>query len=253
MAHPSSGDAAHGKLLVVLPVITTTYADVCVESLLKEDSAAEINPDDVLVIDNSRDGFAAERYGFRTYRHPQNHNCGVARSWGIGAHEVVERGLDYLVIMSSVMQFGPILHTSWTRQMLDFWGERVIECEISSWHLIAFHREVFERTGYPDINYHPAYIEGLDMSLRMRQVGWEGGWRRVALNAMSQGSALHNAVVSCPAQPLLDYYEQKWGGIKGEERYTLPWGDKPLGYFEETDIPTLAARYNLGEYGVNWW
>lgn len=248
MTHPSSGDPAKGRFLVVLPIITAPYADICVESLLMKDSSAEIDPADILVIDNTRGGWAAEKYGLPTYRDPDGHNLGVARSWNVGVRQVLDRGLDYLVIMSASMRFGPLIHTSWTRQMLEFWGERVIEAHGLSWHLIALHRTCFERIGLFDTNFH-AYFESIDWCRRLRLVGWEEGFIHVWINALCQGTALHISEISCPAKPLIAYYNTKWRGDKGEEKYDLPWGDKPLDYFEEVPIPVLAERYGW----ENWW
>ena len=240
-----------GGLLAVLPIITHDYADACVASILKPQSASGFDAADLLIVDNTRAGSA--RYGLRTHRDPDGHNLGVARSWNVGAREVLERGLDYLVIVSASMLFGPILHTTWTRQMETFWGENVIEADGHSWHLIAFHRRVFEGIGLFDENLYPAYFEAQDFSFRMRQVGWEGGWTRVWVNALSQGHALHNQVVNCPADPLLEYMRTKWGGNKHEETFTQPFGDRPLDWWPEATIPELAKRYDLGERGVGWW
>lgn len=234
-------------LLVICPIITPTYADACIESVLRPDSAFGINRDDILIVDNSRDGFA-HKYGLRTYRDADGHNLGVARSWNVGAREVLEHNLDYLVILSSVMQFGPILHTTWRRQMEEFWGAKVIEAEIHSWHLISFHRTVFDKVGLFDENFH-AYFEAIDFGYRMRMVGWEQGWIRVAINALSQGSALHTSVISCPAKPLLAYYQEKWGGEKGHETFVQPFGDQSLDYWPSSTIPELAERYGW----TTWW
>jgi hypothetical protein len=240
-------------LLAVLPIISHHTADVCVASLQRPDSASGLDSGEILVVDNTRDGTAGA-YGYRTYRDPDGHNLGVARSWNIGAREVLEQGLDYLVLMSSSMQFGPILHTTWKRQMETFWGATAIECDGHSWHLIAFHRTVFEKIGLFDENFYPGYFEAIDFGYRMRMVDLENHWPRVWVNALSQGAALHNEIVSCPAPPLLDYYEEKWGGPKGEELWDRLFGqagpcEKPLGFFEDRTIPYLAAKYELKE----WW
>jgi GT2 family glycosyltransferase len=137
--------------------------------------------------------------------------------------------------------------------MLAFWGADVIENDGNSWHCIAFHRRCFEGIGRFDPAFYPAYFEGLDFSYRLRMVGMEGGWPRVWINALSQGVALHNQAVSCPAAPLLAHYRAKWSGDKGEEQWTRPWGDKPLDYVVEEPIPVLAERYGLGPYGETWW
>lgn len=236
------------NLLVVLPVITHETTDKCIASLAMADSAAGIEPDDILIVDNTVEGWG-DMYGLRTYRDSDDHNLGVARSWNIGAKEVLERNLDYLVIMSASMQFGPEMHTTWTKQMQTFWGETVIEADGHSWHLLAFHRRVFEAIGLFDTNFYPAYFEAIDFGYRMRMANMEYAWRHVWINAMSQGVALHAPLIDCPAAPLLAYYKQKWNGDKGDEKYVLPFGNKPLDYFEDVPIPELAARYELKE----WW
>lgn len=240
-------------VLAVVPVIAKFTADISVPSMAAPTSSLGLAPDQVLLVDNSRDGFVqAGRYaktGFGVYRDPDGHNLGVARSWNIGAKRVLNYGLDYLLIISSVMDFGPTLHTTWLEQMERFWGENVIECDGHSWHLLAIHRRVFEKVGLFDENFYPGYWEGLDFSFRMRQVGWEGGWTRCWVNAKSLGHALHLQVVDCPADPLKAYLEAKWGGEKHEETFSLPWGDQPLGYWPEHSIPELAEKYELRK----WW
>lgn len=238
-------------LLCVLPVMpvddaTTAVTERCLRSVLAPDSAAGLDPSEILVVDNSRHGYDS---GLRTHRDPNGHNLGVARAWNVGAAEVLERDLDYLVIMSASMQFGPILHTTWRHQMETFWGETVIEADGHSWHLIALHRRIFETIGLFDPNFYPAYFEQIDFGYRMRMHRMEAGFRRVWVNALSQGSALHNQAVSCPAGPLLDYYRDKWGGDKGEETFVQPFGDRPIDWWPEASIPELAARYGL----VTWW
>ena len=234
-------------LLVVLPVLTHTYADICVDTMLMPDSASGFRPDEILVVDNTREG-TASKYGLRTHRDPDGHNLGTSRSWNIGAREVLDRELDYLVIMSASMRFGPEYQTTWRRQMEAFWGHNVLEATGHSWHLIAFHRRVFERVGLFDENFH-AYQEAIDFGYRMRMLGLEVGFVHLWVNALSQGVGLHAPLVSCPAEPLLRYYELKWSGCKGEERWVQPFGSKPIDYWEPVTIPELAHRYGW----TNWW
>lgn len=243
-------------LLCVLPVIGPSTTEQCLRSLLAPNSASGLTAEDLLVVDNSREGWMPSistvlGADLRAYRDPDGHNLGVARSWNIGAREVVDRGLDYLVILSASMLFGPELHCTWRWQLEQFWDENVIEAEGHSWHAIAFHRRVFERIGYFCEGFWPGYVEALDFSYRMRQVGWEGGWRRVWFNALSQGHALHLPYVECPWKPLNDLYVTRWGGEKGAETFTLPYGVRPLDYDADADtpVPVLAARYGI----TNWW
>jgi hypothetical protein len=236
------------KLLAVLPVLTRTYADRAVASIVAPDSAFGLPPEEILVVDNTRDG-SFPNLGLPSYRDPEGHNLGVARSWNVGARRVLEEGLDYLVVVSASMLFGPILHTTWRWQLETFFGAPVIEADGHSWHLIAFHRSAFERVGLFDENFYPGYFEAIDFGRRLALVGLEGGWPRPWVNALSQGAALHNAVVSTPADPLLAYYAEKWGGAKGSETFDRPWGDQAIDFFPDRSIPELAEAYGLEV----WW
>lgn len=207
------------------------------------------------MVDNSRDGWAHKQAHKRaelpTIRDPDHHNLGTSRSWNIGARHVLEHNLDYLVLVSSSIRFGPILHTTWTRQMSEFWGAKVIEATGLSWKLIALHRTCFERIGLFDPAFWPGYFEAIDWCRRLHLIGWEQGFVHVWANAMAAtvGEYAHMVL----AQPLLDHYASKWGGPKGEETFVLPYGNRPLDHVVEEPIPVLAERYGLDEKGIAWW
>lgn len=239
------------SILAVLPVIDTALAIPCLNSMLMPNSAFGIPEEDILVIDNTKDGMWMPNrmsMSVRVHRDKDGHNLGVARSWNIGAREVLERNLDYLLIVSTSMMFGPAMHTTWREQMETFWGSDLIECDGHSWHLVAIHRSVFERVGLFDENFYPGYFEAIDFAQRMRMVG-NVDWPRAWVNAMSVATGAALDIISCPAGPLLDYYKLKWGGEKGQETYVRPFGDKPLDYFPERSIPELAKEYGL----ETWW
>jgi len=242
-------------LLVVLPVLVAETADACIKSILRPDSSFGIPPEDILVVDNSRDGFAAKytAEGFRYYRDPNGFQLGTSRAWNVGARSVLAESRDYLVILSASMLFGPVLNATWLWQMERVWGqERVIESEGHSHHLIAFHRCVLETVGLWDENFW-CYVEAEDYSYRMRQVGWEGGWYRAWVNALSTRVAGHLQYFSVPYEPLAEWRRHKWGGDKGSERWTKPFGNKPIDYWPEVTIPELAERYNMGPRFGRWW
>lgn len=245
---------ATGRLLCVLPVLDERIADQCVASILREDSAAGLRPDEFLIVDNSRDGFGKkyEANGFRVWRHPDGHNTGTSRAWNLGVSEVLHKGYDYLLIMSASMMFGPELHTTWKRQMLEFWGAKVIESTGNSWHLIALHRTCFEKIGLFDTNYF-CYDEATDWCTRLRLVGWENGFIHAWSNCMSTGVAQHLQFVHLPNEGQQRYYRDKWGNDKGHEVWMLPFGTKPIDYFEDVPIPVLAERYGWGERFDKWW
>lgn len=232
------------KVLTVIPVIDKQLATQCVESILRPDSAAGIKQEDILIVDNSKEGLHwAGQEKLQRHRDPDGHNLGVARAWNIGARKVVEEGYDYLTLMSQSMLFGPIKETTWSKQMETFRGENVIESDGHSWHLIALHRRLFEKVGYFDENFYPGYFEQIDWCYRLETLGLQGAWARVWVNALSQTVGHHSHLVLAP--PLLEYYREKWGGDKGEETFKLPWGRKPLGYFPDRSIPDLIKEYGL--------
>jgi hypothetical protein len=239
------------QVLVVIPVADVELGERCLLSATMDNSASGIDPKDILVVDNTRLGnalsFLPSSLGVQYYRDPDNHNIGVPRAWNIGARKVVEEQLDYLVIMSQSMLFGPIKETTWIKQMETFMGENVIESDGHSWHLIALHRRLFEKVGYFDENFYPGYFEQIDWCYRLELNNLQGAWARVWVNALSQTVGHHSDLVLAP--PLLDYYREKWGGDKGEEKFELPFGDKPIGYFPDNSIPDLAEKYKLKE----WW
>lgn len=251
----------HGGLLTVLPVIRDDTGRRCIESLLDPERSSGLTADEVLVVDNTQYGFSDHRC--RIHRDPNGHNLGVARAWNVAIREVLNSKLDYVVLLSASVEFGPILHCTWKSQMEAHWGSHLIEAKGHSWHLIAIHRRVFETIGLFDENFYPAYFEAIDFGYRMRtcgvvpwygdathnpELGLEQNYESVWVNAMSWGAAQH-MVVDMPAGPLLEYYETKWGGAKGEETWTKPWGRHPIDYFPERSIPDLAKQYEL----AHWW
>lgn len=239
------------KIKAVLPILDRDIGDKCVQSILMENSAAGIDPKDLLIIDNTKEG-GIKYDGIEVYRDRHGHNIGVSGAWNIGARRVVEEQLDFLVIMSASLLFGPGLHTTWTRQMSNHTGYHVIENTGNSWHLIAFKRIVFETIGYFDENFYPAYFEAVDFARRLElgfpDVGIDR-WANLWCNVMSTGIAQHIPLVDCPAAPLLAYYKKKWGGDKQEETFTTPYGNQGLDYWEPVSIPRIAAKYKLDK----WW
>jgi hypothetical protein len=211
-------------------------------------SSFGIPREDILIVDNSLEGFAG-KYGVRVHRAEGIHNIGVARAWNVGAREVLEKNLDYLVIVSTSMYFGPVMYHTFMTHLQTFKDQNVIEATGHGWHLIALHRRLFEAVGLFDENFYPAYFEDVEWSHRLRIKNLQGGFNHVWINAITRGVGLHARAVTCLPQPLMDYYAEKWGGGKENETFNLPFGDKPIGYFPDYSIPELISKYGL----TTWW
>ena len=158
-------------------------------------------------------------------------NRGVAASWNLGIDELDRIGGDWLIIVSAAIRFGP-------PGGLDF----LAACEANpdalaveaaqgiGWHLIAINRRTIDRVGTFDENFHPAYFEDIDYGRRMwlefDQEQWPRVWADVSIAGVSHGVDLGGAVVNNYA--LTKYYRYKWGGDKGQETYTKPFGNRPI-------------------------
>lgn len=269
------------SFLCVLPAVWGNTTERCLRSMFPQELAYEptdglswspdprfpssfgFSPAEVLLVDNTRDNEFCDLGrmdlpdGLRVHRDPDGHNLGVAGSWNVAAREVLDQGLDWLVIVSASMLFGRDLHTTFRSEVEAHPGAQMVESMGNSWHLIAIARSTLEAVGLFDPNFYPAYEEAIDWGYRQRLVGLEDlGWPRAWCNAMSIGYAVHvdperwNAP-SGNGPALAAYYESKWGGPKGAETFTTPWGDPdtPLDYWPDYTIPELAHRYDLEV----WW
>lgn len=245
------------SFLAVLPVVWEQTAIPCLASMVDERSSLGLKRREILVVDNTRHGYSVAPAGVELYRDPDGHNLGVAGSWNVGARRVLEQGLDWLVIVSTSMLFGPDLHTTFRQQVERHPDAQIVESTGNSWHLIAIARSTLATVGLFDENFYPAYEESIDWGYRQRLLGLEQqGWPREWSNCMSVGYAMHVDraawdAPSCPAGPLQTYYEQKWGGPKGHERFVHPWDnpDLPLDYWPVYTVPEMAERYGLEV----WW
>lgn len=241
------------KVVVVCPVLNEEISDICFNSIFTQESSLGIPKENFLLVDNSKHGFA-QKYrteGVSLYRDPKGHNLGCARSWNMGVGKMFAEDAEYLVIMSSSMMFGPVLQTTFLAQMQTFWGANAIEATGHGWHLIAFHRSIFQQVGIFDTNFYPAYFEDVDFGRRIYISKLSGTWQNVWINAISQGHGLHQhrGHVYAPATPLLQYYELKWGGGKGNEQWELPFNGKPISYFPNYEIEELVEMYHFdGHY-----
>lgn len=121
-----------------------------------------------------------------------------------------------------------------------------------------FTRAAFEKTGYIDVNFFPAYFEDNDICLRaiksnvtsctVTSAFYFHFWSRT-IHQGSGGS--NNKFFSWNS----NFYHTKWGGTPGQEKYSLPFNGKP--YFL-TDGLQLSNEINIFDRNlephiINYW
>lgn len=198
--------------VAVLPYVYKPYAEACI---------ATCKLDNLLIIDNTR------------------LNLGVMRSHNMGIDRMKQIGADWLIVMSAAIRFGPEGGRDFAECLVNPFHHILEAAGVNGWHLIAFHRLVFEKAGRWDENFSPYGFDDLDMSHRIQlafdmryQPGFEL-WTKVDVDVtdMGMGHSIKLAGIEAPAAPRLDYLCRKWGveiapdGAKGPFTYTHPFND----------------------------
>ncbi len=223
-----------------MPAMVESIAKPCLGSL------SQSVKDNLLVIDNSPEGFA-HKYGVKYEHHPEN--LGVSRAWNIGAHRVVEEKLDYLIMLSAAIVFNQGMD-DFLPKLTDPKG---VESQFS-YHLIAVGRPTFETIGYFDENFYPAYYDDSDWIQRTKLAGIS--FPHVDVDATRQGIALtlQSGLLTVNMGAVKDYFVKKWGHepnyatkSPSEEMWDHPFNDptKSLSYWETHTVEELKKEYGL--------
>lgn len=174
--------------------------------------------DDVLVVDNTE------------------HNRGVAASWNLGVDRLYEAESDWLVIISASIRFGEPGGKDFLAELDARPDDLAVEAAHGmGWHLIGFHRRVFDAVGRFDENFHPAYWEDNDFAQRIRLV-WKlepPFWSKVSVDVSSAGWAHGIDLGGVRAHPnrLKGYWTSKWGCEPPLAEFTAPFGSMPIDYW----------------------
>lgn len=157
-------------------------------------------------------------------------NLGVPASWNIGVRMVLDDPkAEWLVLLSEAMRFGQRGGEDFEDQL-----DGMITDALFGWHLIGFHRTVFETIGLFDEIFSPGYWEDTDLLWRMHCAGLPsprendlpGRVQISDIDAHDLGTehSLKSGLVKVSLSAQAEKYRAKWGGPQGSERWTTPYG-----------------------------
>lgn len=158
-------------------------------------------------------------------------SIGIMKAHNIGIDFMLERGADWLVVMSAGIRFGEKggldfiellknhnnLHVINGAGLMKFEDGRE-EVLAMGYHLTAFKREVFDTIGRWDENFTPYGFDDIDMMLRMKK-GFGGALQAdtfpVDMKHVSRSHSIEFGGVVAPSAPRIAYFTEKWGRHPG--------------------------------------
>lgn len=193
------------KYVVVVPYAYRPYFDEFVQTL-------KIPRENCLFIDDTD---------------PDN-RIGIMRAHNKGIDFMLERGADWLIVMSAGIRFGKnggldfieLLENHNDLHVINGAGLNRENGEVMAmgYHLTAFKREVFDTIGRWDENFTPYGFDDIDMMLRMKK-GFNGALRAdtfpVDMEHISRSHSIELGGVIAPSQPRMWYFTEKWGRHPG--------------------------------------
>jgi hypothetical protein len=157
---------------------------------------------------------------------------GIMAAHNRGIDFMLERGADWLVVMSAGIRFGEaggidfieLLRQCGNLHVVNgagrWFDEGVGEHRVQAmgYHLTAFRREVFDTIGRWDENFSPYGFDDVDMMLRMKK-GFGGALQAdtfpVDMEHVSRSHSIQLGGVESPSAPRILYFVEKWGRHPG--------------------------------------
>jgi GT2 family glycosyltransferase len=176
----------------------------------------------------------AAKSGAEVYHFPYNLGCGASAN--LGMRKMMDEGDDIVIIASSsakilspVQEFVNYIEEAEKVEQRDRY---ICSQSTAGSHFFAFTRRAVELAGYYDENFWPIYFEDTEYNYRTSLIsGYKVLDCKLGHIVKSEGIS-----ISMSEQPLLNlfqsnsnriarYYQSKWGGNTGSERYTVPFND----------------------------
>jgi hypothetical protein len=231
--------------LMVVPVIDPGISAACLET---------IHPDvDLFVVDNcpSPLGWSTSKGVFR-----MGHNLGVARSWNLAVRTAGMWDYDAVALVSASVRFGEAGGRDLVTLDPGKWGVTPLP---AAWHTVVLTMGLFERVGFFDENFFPAYYEDADMTRRMSMAGIHLGVGDVVIDLVCgpPGHGVdalrhqHPGISAVNYIALAEYWAAKWDVPVKEAAdvsrgHVTPFGlDVDLSWWEPVEVDELLKRYGI--------
>lgn len=186
-------------------------------SLIVAAEAGTRPADRYFIVDNGGH-FVFDHPKVMVYRPPQNIGVGPA------FNEALRRFPDWIVFANDDVTLAP--YTIETLVCTAETSDRWLICSPGHAFCVFLHKqEAVRRVGYYDEGFAPAYYEDTDYLRRVYIAGSD-------IERAATGVAHHEQATSrdmgwnphAMMQEMGRRYADKWGGMPGSEKYTLPWG-----------------------------
>jgi GT2 family glycosyltransferase len=118
--------------------------------------------------------------------------------------------------------------------------------EAPQFSCFGINKNCFEKVGYFDEAFYPAYFEDNDYHYRMRLTGLkalcnQGNFYFHYGSRTKQHDTKFGEYIGTCYSVNADYYLQKWGGMQGEEKYKIPFNGFPPKNIKRKTFPEYLA------------
>lgn len=164
-----------------------------------------------------------------------NQNRGVAGGWNEGIRRALEAGCEAIAVSNDDVRLWPGTLQKLVRCMEDYPLVSATASEgpeeylyPADYSLFMIRPDLVEKVGWFDEVFYPAYFEDNDMNYRLKLAGYPetrwGGARIDHVGSVTQNWNGDMVVSHSDFEKNRLYYKTKWGGVPGEETYTMPFG-----------------------------
>lgn len=220
---------------ISLGIATLTRYDLCAKMIESACDGVTRKPDHVVVIDN---GGNLPASGLHSLKHEvevlrPGKNLGVGPSWNVLARHCLQSPDDRLLISGDDVELNSDVIDTLVKTMeecgLDFVfpdSNRSINHTMFSCFMVR--STLFEKVGYFDEKFWPAYFEDNDFQRRMNFVEATYGvspcgYRHASSATMKSYTPDELEAHHVRFRACRDYYVSKWGGLPGAEKFTMPF------------------------------